>query len=102
MPSNRGELEISDLNNFFLHKNKLEVIKLGKKIFWSDTGTFDSLFESSKYFQNLEIKTGKKTACIEEIAFKKGYINKIKFLSITDSLCKSNYVDYLQNIANEI
>lgn len=96
-PSDRGELEITDINNHFLKHKRLRVIKLNKSFYWSDTGTYDSLIKASKFCQEYEEVTGKKISCIEEIAFRKGYISKDKFLKIANSLASSNYGKYLIN-----
>ena len=98
-PSSRGELEITDINNHYLSQNKLELVKLDSETSWIDTGTYDSLIRASKYFQDYENKTGKKVACIEEIALNLGYISKTKLLSIANSMKTSNYGKYLLNIA---
>lgn len=98
-PSSRGELEITDINNYYLSQNKLRLIKLNSKISWIDTGTYDSLIKASKYFQDYEDKTGKKVACIEEIALNYGYIDKIELMNIANSMKKSNYGKYLLKIS---
>ena len=99
-PSKRNELEITDLNNSFLKKGKLAVLKLEKDIFWSDTGTYDSLFRATQYMQKKEVETNKKIACLEEILFNKGIINKEQFKELCDSMIDSNYGKYLFNIIN--
>ena len=99
-PSKRGEKEITDINNRYLSASRLKLLRLDSKISWIDTGTYSSLIEASKYFENYEKKTGKKVACIEEIAFKLGYINKLKLKKIAKSMCKSEYGEYLFKILN--
>lgn len=94
-PSSRGELEITDINNHYLSHNKLKLVKLDSEISWIDTGTYDSLIEASKYFQDFENKTGKKVACIEEIALRLGLIDRLQFVKIADSMSMSNYGKYL-------
>jgi len=94
-PSLRGELEITDINNYFLSQDKLRLVKLDSEISWIDTGTYDSLIQASKYFQDYENKTNKKVACIEEIALKLGYIDKKKLKSMANSMKSSNYGRYL-------
>ena len=94
-PSLRGELEITDINNYFLSQDKLRLIKLDSETSWIDTGTYDSLIQASKYFQDYENKTAKKVACIEEIALKLGYIDKEKLKIIASSMKNSNYGRYL-------
>ena len=97
-PSLRGELEVTDINNHYLSKNKLRLLKLDSEISWIDTGTYDSLIQASKYFQDYENKTAKKVACIEEIALSLGYIDMIKFIRIANSMKNSNYGKYLLKI----
>ena len=99
-PSIRGELEITDINNQYLSQNKLRLVNLESETSWIDTGTYDSLIQASKYFQDYENKTAKKVACIEEIAFNLGYIDNRKIISIADSMRNSNYGKYLQKIIN--
>ena len=94
-PSLRGELEITDINNYYLSQNKLRLVKLDSETSWIDTGTYDSLIKASKYFQNYENKTAKKVACIEEIALNMGYIDSAKLKSIANSMKNSNYGKYL-------
>ena len=94
-PSKRNELEITDVNNYYLKKGKLKSAKLDSSFSWSDTGTYDSLIKASKFYQEIEYQTGKKVACIEEIALKKGYINKSEFIKIANSMIESNYGKYL-------
>ena len=94
-PSNRGEKEITDINNIYLSLNKLMLQLLDGKISWVDTGTYGSLIKASKYFENYEKKTGKKVACIEEIALKMGYLNEQEFLTIANSMHNSEYGNYL-------
>ena len=96
-PSSRGELEITDINNYYLLENKLKLINIHSSVSWVDTGTYDSLIKASKYFQDYELNTGKKAACIEEIAFDLGLIDKNKLLLIAESMNKSNYGKYLLN-----
>ena len=97
-PSKRGELEITDLNNIFLQHKKLKLICLDSNFSWSDTGTYDSLIKASKYFQNLEKSTGSKYACIEEIVYNLGYIEKKQFLENIEYVKNSSYGKYLQDL----
>jgi len=97
-PSLRGELEITDINNHYLSQNKLRLVKLDSETSWIDTGTYDSLIQASKYFQDYENKTAKKVACIEEIALRLGYIDKKKLICIANSMKNSNYGKYLLKI----
>ena len=96
-PSERGEKEITDINNIYLSSKKLKLIRLKSNISWIDTGTYSSLIKASKYFENYEIKTGKKAACIEEIAYKMGYIDRLQLQIIAKSMINSEYGKYLLN-----
>ena len=100
-PSYRGELEITDVNKVYLSKHRLEVKKMGRGFAWLDTGTQDSLLEASQFVQTLEKRQGMKVSCIEEIAFRKGYINKKQLKSIGDDMASSPYGQYLIKIADE-
>ena len=97
-PSSRGEKEITDINNYFLLNNRLKLNILESSTSWIDTGTYSSLLNASKYFENYEIKTGKKAACIEEIAYKMGYIDTGKLNKIANSMHNSEYGNYLLNL----
>lgn len=101
-PSLRGELEITDVNREYLKNGKLGVIKLGQGFAWLDAGTPDSLLDSANFIQTIEKRQGLKIACLEEIAYKKGYISKINFEKIVE-LYKENsdYRKYLNNIAKQ-
>lgn len=79
-PSKRGELEITTLNEMYLHKNKLNVEMLGRGFAWLDTGTYESLLEAAQFVETIEKRQGYKVACLEEIAFNNGWINKEKYL----------------------
>ena len=97
-PSSRGEKEITDINNYFLLNNRLKLNILESSTSWIDTGTYSSLLNASKYFENYEIKTGKKAACIEEIAYKMGYIDNSQLNKIANSMHNSEYGNYLLNL----
>lgn len=97
-PSQRGEKEITDINNIYLSTKKLSLTKLDSTIAWIDTGTFSSLIQASKYFEDYEFKTGKKAACIEEIAYNMGYIDNQQLLKIAMSMNNSEYGKYLLNL----
>ena len=97
-PSKRGEKEITDINNFYLSKKKLKLILLDDNISWIDTGTYSSLIKASKYFEDYEKKTGKKAACVEEIAYEMGYINLSQLRILADFMQNSDYGNYLQNL----
>ncbi len=100
-PSARGELEITDLNKLYLKENLLNVKLLGRGIAWLDTGTHDSLLEASNFIATIEKRQGLKVSCIEEIAYKKGFINKNQLIKLAESLNKNQYGQYLHNLANE-
>lgn len=100
-PSARGELEITDLNRSYLDEKRLKVKLLGRGMAWLDTGTHDSLLQASNFIATIEKRQGLKASCIEEIAFKKGYINKKQLLALAEPLKNNQYGQYLINIANE-
>lgn len=100
-PSARGELEITDVNRAYLAKGQLRVTPMGRGIAWLDTGTYASLLSSSQFVQTLEERQGLKVACIEEIAFAKGFIDAAQFQKLIDQAGKSDYGKYLQRILNE-
>jgi len=100
-PSHRGEYEITDVNKIYLEKGKLEVGVLDRGTAWLDTGTFDSLQEAGQFIEVIEKRQGLKVGCIEEIAYRKGYINKEQLLKLADKYRKSGYGVYLQMIAEE-
>jgi len=100
-PSARGELEISDVNRIYLEKGELYVEKIGRGIAWLDTGTPEALLQASNFFGVIEDRQGLKVACIEEIAFNKGFINKEQFRELTNSIPNSLYKDYLEKILKE-
>jgi glucose-1-phosphate thymidylyltransferase len=99
--SKRGELEITSVNNIYLNNNKLSVEILGSGYTWLDTGTADSLLEASNFIQTIEKRQGKKVACIEEIAFKNGYINFKELKTLAQNLHTSEYGQYLLNLLNK-
>ena len=94
-PSPRGELEITDINNVYLKKGKLKVEVLDRGTAWLDTGTFGSLMQAGNFVQVIEDRQGLKVGCIEEIAFKMGYISKEQLSLIAEPLAKSGYGEYL-------
>jgi glucose-1-phosphate thymidylyltransferase len=100
-PSKRGELEITDLNRLYLEENRLNVKLLGRGFAWLDTGTFDSLLQASNFIATIEERQGLKVSCIEEIAFKKGFISKEQLLDLAKPLSKNQYGQYLINMANK-
>ena len=94
-PSARGELEITDLQLCYLAAGKLHVERMGRGFAWLDTGTFESLIDAASFVQTLETRQGMKVACLEEIAFRQGFIDREQVLSLAKSLQKSGYGDYL-------
>ena len=98
-PSERGELEITDLNKIYLEKGNLDVITLGRGYGWLDTGTVDSLSEASEYIRVVENRQGLKIACLEEISYKNGWINKETLLESAEKYGKSPYGQHLKNVA---
>ena len=100
-PSKRGELEITSVNNIYLDNNKLNVEILERGYTWLDTGTPDSLLEASNFIQTIEKRQGKKVACIEEIAFDKGYINSTQLNNLAKNLLSSEYGRYLSNLTTK-
>ena len=100
-PSARGELEITDLNRLFLQENRLKVKILGRGMAWLDTGTHESLVQASNYIYTIEKRQGLKISCLEEIAFKRRYINKDDLLRLAKPLEKSQYGQYLIRLAED-
>lgn len=100
-PSARGELEITDLNRLYLEEGRLKVRIMGRGMAWLDTGTHESLLQASNYIYTIEERQGLKVSCIEEIAYKRGYINKEQLIRLAEPLLKNQYGEYLMNIAEE-
>jgi len=100
-PSKRGELEITDLNKVFLEEDKLKVKLMGRGMAWLDTGTHDSLLDASNFIATIEKRQGLKASCIEEIAYKRGFIDKAQLLKLAEPLKKNQYGQYLLDIAND-
>jgi glucose-1-phosphate thymidylyltransferase len=100
-PSPRGELEITDLNRIYLQRNALHVEKLGRGIAWLDTGTHESFVQATNFIQIIEQRQGLKIACLEEIAFRMGYISRKTLEEIAHSMQNSTYGDYLQRLLKE-
>lgn len=98
-PSARGELEITDLNNIYLRKNRLKVERFEEGIVWMDTGTPESLLQASNFVQAIEHRQGLKIGCIEEIAYRKGYIDEAQVLKIAEYSHDNAYCDYLRRLA---
>lgn len=99
-PSPRDELEITDLNKIYLEKGNLDVITLGRGYGWLDTGTVDSLTEATEYVKVIETRQGLKIACLEEISYKNGWINKETLLESAKQYGKSPYGNHLKNVAD--
>tara|TARA_Y100000385_G_scaffold256904_1_gene283714 strand:- start:239 stop:1096 length:858 start_codon:yes stop_codon:yes gene_type:complete len=100
-PSARGEYEITDVNKVYLNRGELDVQVLGRGTAWLDTGTFQSLMQANQYVQVIEERQGRKIGCIEEAAYRMGFINEAKLLEIAEPLRKSGYGDYLLNLVKE-
>jgi glucose-1-phosphate thymidylyltransferase len=100
-PSARGELEITDLNKIYLDEQKLHVKLLSRGMAWLDTGTHESLLAASNYIATIEQRQGLKVACIEEIAYREGFINKEQLLSLASFYKKNQYGEYLLDIIND-
>ena len=97
-PSDRGELEITDINKIYLNDSRLKVQVLGRGYAWLDTGEHDELLGASTFIETIEKRQGLKVACIEEIAFDKGYISKKQLMSIAHEMRSNQYGQYLQNL----
>jgi glucose-1-phosphate thymidylyltransferase len=97
-PSPRGEYEITDVNRYYLEHGKLKVGVLGRGTAWLDTGTFTSLLQASQFVEVIENRQGLKIGCIEEIAYKKGFINAEQLKALAEPLLKSGYGQYLINL----
>lgn len=97
-PSARGELEITDLNRVYLEAGTLRVSKMGRGIAWLDTGTHDSLIEAGEFVATLQHRQGLSVGCVEEVAWRMGYIDDAQLLQLADSLQKSNYGAYLRQV----
>jgi glucose-1-phosphate thymidylyltransferase len=97
-PSDRGELEITTINQEYLAKNKLKVHLLDRGTAWLDTGTFTSLMQAAQFVQVIEERQGQKIGCIEEIAWREGFINAAQLAELADPLVKSGYGQYLKQL----
>jgi glucose-1-phosphate thymidylyltransferase len=100
-PSPRGELEITDLNRVYLEEGTLEIKLMGRGMAWLDTGTYESLLQAANFIATLEQRQGLKASCIEEIAYKRGFIDKNQLLAIAQPIKNSQYGKYLIRIATE-
>lgn len=100
-PSDRGELEITTVNEEYLRRGKLNVQIMDRGSAWLDTGTFNSMMDAAEYIHVIEKRTGLKIGCIEEVAFRQGFINKAQLTKISKDLVKSGYGEYLEGIVKE-
>jgi glucose-1-phosphate thymidylyltransferase len=100
-PSPRGELEITDINKAYLHQQRLTVRLLGRGHAWLDTGTFEAFHKASAFVQAIQERQGIKICCIEEVAFRKGYIDRTQLLRLSHRYPNNEYGDYLRSIAEE-
>jgi glucose-1-phosphate thymidylyltransferase len=100
-PSERGELEITDINRKYFEMGELHVVKLGRGFAWLDTGTFETLLQASEFVHVVETRQGFKIACPEEIAYRQGFIDRTTFLSLARQLHRSEYGRYLERLAGE-
>lgn len=100
-PSNRGELEITSVNNEYLNRGKLKVELFGRGMAWLDTGTHRGLLDASNFVEAIQTRQGQYIACIEEIAYRKGFIDNKQLLELAQPLLKSEYGQYLVQVANE-
>lgn len=100
-PSHRGELEITTLNEMYLNEGTLNVLSLGRGMAWLDTGTHDGLLEASNFVKTIQSRQGVMVACLEEIAYKNGWISKEKVEELAKPLLKSHYGEYLMNLIKE-
>ena len=99
VPSARGELEITDINNAYQARGDLKVQLLGRGFAWLDTGTHDSLLDAGQFVQTIEHRQGLKVACLEEIAYHQGWISVELLLEQAEKLKKTSYGDYLRKVA---
>lgn len=101
-PSDRGELEITSINQVYLKRGNLKIENLGRGFAWLDTGTFESLLDASHFVETIEKRQGYKIACLEEIAFNKGWISRDKLYEIAKMLDKNSYGNYLKSLLRKI
>ncbi len=100
-PSDRGELEITDINNAYLEEGRLRVVRLGQGVAWLDSGTHDSLLEAANFIATIEHRQGLKIACLEELAYRLGYVDEVHMLELIAGMPDSGYRDYLERLMSE-
>ena len=100
-PSERGELEITDINNAYLEEGRLRVVRLGQGVAWLDSGTHDSLLEAANFIATIEHRQGLKIACLEELAYRLGYVDEVHMLDLIAGMPDSGYRDYLERMMAE-
>ena len=100
-PSHRGELEITSINQVYLERGDLQVQRLGRGFAWLDTGTHESLLAAAQFVETIETRQGYKIACLEEIAFNQGWLDKRRIQAIAETFQKNNYGEYLLSFLNE-
>jgi glucose-1-phosphate thymidylyltransferase len=101
-PSPRGELEITDVNRVYLEQGRLTVRLLGRGHAWLDTGTFDAFHKAASFVQAIQERQGIKISCIEEFAYRKGYIDREQLLRLAERYSKNEYGEYLYQVAQEV
>ena len=101
-PSKRGELEITDLNRLYLEEKTLKVNLLGRGFAWLDTGTHKNLLQASNFIETIQERQGNYVACIEEIAYRNGWISREDLLKLAEPLLKTDYGKYLVEVSQEI
>ena len=101
-PSPRRELEITDVNKAYLQQGKLQVVKLSRGVAWLDTGTHESLLQASVFVETIEQRQGLKIACIEEVAYRMGYISSEQVICLGSEMSKNGYGQYLLNLVDQL
>jgi len=101
-PSARGELEITDVNDAYLQRGELSVMRLGRGIAWLDTGTHESLLEAANFIATIEARQGLKIGCIEEIAFRQGYVDRDGYRALVEACPNCGYREYLERMLDDL